>query len=106
MEDLSAKDFLSPTILLYGVVDYHMHQNFRQQLAQKPSSGVAILELSTLGGEPEVAPMIGEDIRYQSEMNSEERFVFLGKAAIYSAGTTLMSFLHAKTAILHAVRAS
>lgn len=45
-------------------------------------------ELSTLGGDPEVARMMGEDIRFHSENSSTSRFVFQGKAAIYSAGTT------------------
>jgi hypothetical protein len=36
--------------------------------------------------------MMGEDVRFASEMDSKRRFVFLGKAAIYSAGTTFTSF--------------
>lgn len=36
--------------------------------------------------------MMGEDIRFQSEVTPGRRFVFLGKAMIYSAGTTFMSF--------------
>jgi hypothetical protein len=36
--------------------------------------------------------MMGEDIRFHSELSPHRRFVFLGKAAIYSAGTTFMSF--------------
>jgi hypothetical protein len=48
--------------------------------------------LSPCGGDPEVARMMGEDIRFASEMEPARRFVFLGKAAIYSAGTTFMSF--------------
>jgi hypothetical protein len=39
-----------------------------------------------------VARMMGEDIRFHSENSPSRRFVFLGKAAIYSAGTTFMSF--------------
>lgn len=35
--------------------------------------------------------MMGEDIRFASEL-APNQFVFLGKAAIYSAGTTFMSF--------------
>jgi hypothetical protein len=51
------------------------------------------MELSTLGvANPEVARMMGEDVRFASEMDPARRFVFLGKAAIYSAGTTFMSF--------------
>ena len=36
--------------------------------------------------------MMGEDVRFHSEINPGRRIVFLGKAAIYSAGTTFMSF--------------
>jgi hypothetical protein len=45
-----------------------------------------------LGGDPEVARMMGEDVRFHSDMAPDRRFVFLGKAAIYSAGTTFMAF--------------
>ncbi len=51
-----------------------------------------MIELSTLGGDPEVARMMGEDVRFASETEPDRRFVFLGKAVIYSAGTTFMSF--------------
>jgi hypothetical protein len=54
---------------------------------------LVVTELSTLGGDPEVARMMGEDVRYHSEHDGDRRrFAFLGKAAIYSAGTTFMSF--------------
>lgn len=91
-DDLAAERFRAPTILLSGPVDYAMYERFRQQLAAAPEDGLIITELSTLGGDPEVARMMGEDIRFHSEMEPRRRFVFLGKAAIYSAGTTFMSF--------------
>lgn len=89
---LSAADFDAPSILLHGSVDYQMYQGFRSQLANAPTEGLVTVELSTLGGDPEVARMMGEDIRFHSEIEPRRRFVFLGKAAIYSAGTTLMGF--------------
>lgn len=89
---LTSLDFRCPTILLSGTVDYQMYQSFRDQLAAAPESGLISVELSTLGGDPEVARMMGEDIRFHSDINPERRIVFLGKAAIYSAGTTFMSF--------------
>jgi ATP-dependent protease ClpP protease subunit len=89
---LSAPDFRNPTIILSGTVDYDMYNRFRQQLAQAPEQGLVVVELSTLGGDPEVARMMGEDVRYHSDMEPNRHFVFLGKAAIYSAGTTFMSF--------------
>lgn len=84
--------FANPAIALSGPVDYAMYQSFRSQLAAAPDSGLVVCELSTLGGDPEVARMMGEDVRYHSDLAPDRRFLFLGKAAIYSAGTTFMSF--------------
>ena len=89
---LTPADFGNPAILLSGGVDYDMYGNFRAQLGTAPTEGVVVVELSTLGGDPEVARMMGEDIRFHSDIAPERRFVFLGKAAIYSAGATFMSF--------------
>lgn len=89
---LSPPDFHTPAILLAGAVDYAMYQAFRQQLDAAQDKQLVVVEMSTLGGDPEVARMMGEDIRFSSDMDSSRRFVFLGKAMIYSAGTTFMSF--------------
>lgn len=89
---LVSHEFRDPAVVLSGTVDYAMYKDFRNQIAQAPVSGLVIITLSTLGGDPEVARMMGEDIRYHSDLDSGRRFVFLGKAAIYSAGTTFMSF--------------
>jgi len=91
---LAPADFRNPAILISGPVDYAMYNNFRSQLDAAPQQGLVTVELSTLGGDPEVARMMGEDIRFHSDMSPDRRFVFLGKAAIYSAGTTFMSFFH------------
>ena len=91
-ETLLPEMFRNPAILLSGTVDYDMYTSFRQQLGTAPTDGLVVVELSTLGGDPEVARMMGEDIRFHSELDPARRFVFLGKAAIYSAGTTFMSF--------------
>ncbi len=91
-EVLNSEDFHKPAMLLSGPVDYHMYSEFRRMLVGVPSEGLVAIELSTLGGDPEVARMMGEDIRFQSDLDPNRRFVFLGKAAIYSAGTTFMSF--------------
>ena len=92
MQILKSKNFNAPAILLGGPVDYDMYKNFRSQLDSSKKEGLVVTELSTLGGDPEVARMMGEDIRFHSENSENCRFVFLGKAAIYSAGTTFMSF--------------
>jgi ATP-dependent protease ClpP protease subunit len=89
---LVAAQFDAPAVLLAGPVDYEMYKRFREQLVSAPTTGLIVVELSTLGGDPEVARMMGEDVRFHSDINPERRFVFLGKAAIYSAGATFMSF--------------
>lgn len=91
-DKLGPDAFKNPPLLLSGAVDYAMYGAFRQQLAGAPQEGLVVVELSTLGGDPEVARMMGEDIRFHSDLDPGRRFVFLGKAAIYSAGTTFMSF--------------
>lgn len=89
---LTPPDFRAPAVLLSGPVDYDMYRSFRDQLGQSDERSLVVVELSTLGGDPEVARMMGEDIRFASEITPQRRFVFLGKAMVYSAGTTLMSF--------------
>lgn len=89
---LKPHDFKAPGIVLTGVVDQLMYSNFRDQLNRCPDQGLCVVELSTLGGDPEVARLMGEDVRFNSDLYPERRIVFLGKAAIYSAGTTFMSF--------------
>ncbi len=89
---LTAPDFAGPRVLLAGPVDYEMYRDFRRQLADAPTTGLTVIELSTLGGDPEVARMMGEDIRFHTEIQPDRRLAFLGKAAIYSAGATFLSF--------------
>jgi hypothetical protein len=89
---LVPSDFRDPAIVLSGTVDCDMYNRFRQQLGQTSGEGLVVVELSTLGADPEVARMMGEDVRYHSDLDPKRHFVFLGKAAIYSAGTTFMSF--------------
>ncbi len=94
-QPLPAAAFLDPAIVLSGPVDYDMYRDFREQLKQAPAEGVVVTQLSTLGGDPEVARIMGEDVRFHSDQEGgRRRFVFLGKAAIYSAGTTFMSFFN------------
>jgi hypothetical protein len=74
------------------VFDYEMYTKFRTQFDNASDKGIVVIELSTLGGDPEVSRMMGEDVRFAIETEPTRRFVFLGKAAIYSAGVTFMSF--------------
>lgn len=89
---LGMRDVRNPAILLSGTVDYQMYASFRQKLDAVAEQGLVVIELTTLGGDPEVARLMGEDVRFHSDAMPGTRFVFLGKAAVYSAGTTFMSF--------------
>jgi|UPI00037FAD11 ATP-dependent protease ClpP protease subunit len=89
---LTPKDFEFPAIMLSGVVDHGMYLHFKNCLSTAPQQGLVVVEISTLGGDPEIARMMGEDIRFHSDLYPERRLVFLGKTAVYSAGATFMSF--------------
>ena len=89
---LSPQDFACPAICLSGPVDQSMYLYFKDALAAAPSDGLVVTEVSTLGGDPEIARMMGEDIRFHSELGAARRLVFLGKTAVYSAGATFMGF--------------
>ncbi|MEZ2410625.1 peptidase S14 [Bosea sp. RCC_152_1] len=92
IQALAPSQFANPAILLAGPVDFAMYDNFRRMLAAAPAEGIVVVELSTLGGDPEVARMMGEDIAFHSKQEPGRHFAFLGKAAIYSAGATFMGF--------------
>jgi ATP-dependent protease ClpP protease subunit len=80
----------NPHINLAGPVDHAMYASFRQQLANSPTGGSIVVAISTLGGDPEVARLMGDEIRLLREFEGRE-FLFLGKVAVYSAGATFMS---------------
>jgi ATP-dependent protease ClpP protease subunit len=89
---LTPPDFACPAVTLAGPIDNAMYDSFRAQFANAPREGLVVVEVSTLGGDPEVARIIGEDVRFESQIAPARRIVFLGKAAVYSAGVTLMSW--------------
>jgi ATP-dependent Clp protease protease subunit len=79
-----------PHIRLRGSVDYDMYQTFCDQLSSAPQDGGLVVSLTTLGGDPEVARAMGDDIRLIRQFQGRD-VLFLGKAAVYSAGATFMS---------------
>ena len=79
-----------PHVSLSGTVDQAMYASFRDQLAAAPSQGTLVVSLSTLGGDPEVARLMGDDIRLMRDYSGRE-ILFLGKVAVYSAGATFMA---------------
>ncbi|WP_313536277.1 ATP-dependent Clp protease proteolytic subunit [Sphingomonas sp.] len=80
----------TPHVRLQGTVDNAMYQNFREQLLAAPSDGPLVVTLSTLGGDPEVARLMADELRLLREATARE-LLFLGKVAVYSAGATFMS---------------
>lgn len=80
----------TPHVMLAGSVDHAMYASFRDQIAAAPADGPIVIALSTLGGDPEVARLMGDEVRLIREAQGRE-FLFLGKVAVYSAGATFMA---------------
>ena len=80
----------SPHIQLHGQVDGLMYANFQQQLAGAPDDGPLVVSITTLGGDPEMARAMADDIRLLRQYSGRE-CLFLGKVAVYSAGATFMA---------------
>lgn len=79
-----------PHVCLSGTVDHMMYQDFRNQLDAAPSEGTLVFAISTLGGDPEIARLMGDEVRLIREFEGRET-LFLGKVAVYSAGATFMA---------------
>lgn len=80
----------TPHVRLSGPVDQEMYRTFRDQIAAAPAEGMLVVAITTLGGDPEVARAMGDDIRLIREFQDRDT-LFLGKVAVYSAGATFMS---------------
>lgn len=80
-----------PHVRLSGSVDQVFYGAFRQQLMAAPLDGPVVIAVTTLGGDPEVARAMGDDVRLLMEQDGRE-LLFLGQAAVYSAGATFMSY--------------
>lgn len=79
-----------PRIRLSGAVDEDMYDSFRKQLEACSGTEPIVVTITTLGGDPEVARMMGDDVRLLREQDGRE-MMFLGKVAVYSAGATFMA---------------
>lgn len=80
----------APHVVLHGPVDHNMYTGFRQQLANAPADGPIVVSISSLGGDPEVARLMGDEIRLLRDYTGREA-LFLGKVAVYSAAATFMA---------------
>ena len=76
---LPATVFKSPAIALSGVVDYDMYTKFRTQFDKASDQNIVVIELSTLGGDPEVARMMGEDEALRAKWSRQDDLSFLVK---------------------------
>lgn len=81
----------TPHVRLSGTIDQPMYHSFCEQLGRVPDKGPIVVTLTTLGGDPEIARTMGEDIRLMRDYRQRE-FLFLGKVAVYSAGATFMAY--------------
>ena len=80
-----------PAIRLYGPVDDAFLGRFLDQLNPlRGRSEPLVFELSTSGGDADVARRIAEEIRLCRELGGMELY-FLGKAMVYSAGVMIMA---------------
>ena len=89
----------TPHIRLNGNVDYDMYRQFQDGLAGAPADGPIVVSITTLGGDPEVARAMGEDIRLLGDYQGRNA-IFLGKVAVYSAGATFMSYFRRENRFL------
>jgi len=88
-----------PHIRLHGTVDDDMYRAFQQGLAAASGDEPLVVSLTTLGGNPEVARAMGEDIRLLGAYQGRDA-LFLGKVAVYSAGATFMSYFRRENRFL------
>jgi ATP-dependent protease ClpP protease subunit len=79
-----------PHIILHGPVDHDMYRSFREQLVDAAGDGALVVAICTLGGDPEVARLMGDELRLLRDYTGRET-LFLGKVAVYSAGATFMA---------------
>lgn len=80
----------TPQVQLAGPVDQQMYNVFKQQVLGAHGDGPLVVAITTLGGDPEIARAMADDIRLIRDYTGRET-LFLGKVAVYSAGATFMS---------------
>lgn len=89
----------APHVRLAGGIDYDMYRRFQDDIAAAKDADPIVISLTTLGGDPEVARAMGEDIRLLGAYQGRAA-IFLGKVAVYSAGVTFMSYFRRENRFL------
>lgn len=88
---LSTSLIEQPFISLLGEVNEAMANQLIDTLRDQPDQGTLVIELSTVGGDAEIARRMLLEIDIARARFKSQRFVFLGKSTVYSAGVTIMS---------------
>src|SRR5690349_2653163 len=80
-----------PQVRLDGEVNDGMFRAFRDEFAEAcDGADPVVVELTTLGGDADVARRIAADVRIFRERTGR-RPLFFGKTIVYSAGATVMA---------------
>jgi hypothetical protein len=81
-----------PQVSLIGDLDAGRAERMLDQLrdAEKQSEGDIVVEVTTLGGDAELARRVVLELELARE-RSGRRLLFVGKTVVYSAGVTIMS---------------
>jgi hypothetical protein len=91
--EIPPRDLLhKPQIRLLGEVNASMLLTLLDGLAEaEDGTGPLAVEVTTLGGDAEIARRIVLELDLARERLKDRRLVFIGKTIVYSAGTTIMS---------------
>lgn len=81
----------NPQISLIGEVTDQTAQLLRDRLAKPDGTGPVTIEMTTLGGDAEMARRMVLEIDSARARLKQRRLLFLGKTIVYSAGTTVMA---------------
>jgi len=89
----SSIEILRPDISLVGTVDEAKVETLCEGLrkADKTAAAPLVIEVTTLGGDPELARRMVLQIDLFRKALAPRRIVFLGKTVVYSAGATFMA---------------
>jgi ATP-dependent protease ClpP protease subunit len=89
----------NPHVRLMGPVDDAMYRTFQDGVAAAGAADPLVVSITTLGGDPEVARAMGEEVRLLGAYQGRSA-LFLGKVAVYSAGATFMSYFRRENRFL------
>jgi ATP-dependent protease ClpP protease subunit len=81
----------APNVQLYGSIGPETLGDFLKQLSEaKQAEGPIVVELTTEGGDPDIARRIALEIRLCRKWHSRETH-FVGKTIVYSAGISILA---------------